>query len=206
MAGDAPIKARPSRSRGRPRTEGLDERVLAAARAIVDRDGYAAATIDLIAAAAGASKSSIYRRWPSKGVLVYDACLAHADELVRVIDTGDIRADLTAIAMITARATRSKSQSGLFSQILADAERDPELMAQLRRRFFAPRSDAIIARVEAAIERGELRGDFNVALVPALLNGPHRYMRAVRARGLSDAEVRDLVDLIIGHRIVDRSC
>lgn len=187
-----------ARARGRPRTEGLEERVLVATRRIVSKRGYDATTVDDIASEAGVSKGSIYRRWPTKGVLVYDACLASTDELPKVIDTGDLRADLFAVAMLMTTSVRSRKRHDLFSQIVADATRDSNLMELLRTRFFAPRSDAIVARVQLAIDRGEVRADLNADLVPALINGSQQYMWGVRSRALTDDEVRDLVEMIIG--------
>src|SRR3954451_21763463 len=98
-AGNPPVR----NARGRPRTAGLDERVLTAARQAVRSIGYPATTVDQIAATAGVSKGSIYRRWPTKGVLLYDACIATPDELASVIDSGDIEADLLAVARLTAQ-------------------------------------------------------------------------------------------------------
>src|SRR4029078_9556601 len=85
----------PPRPRGRPRAEGVEERVLESTREIVAPGGYRATTVDDIARRAGVSRGSIYRRWPSKGVLVYAACIASTDELPDVIDTCEVRGALT---------------------------------------------------------------------------------------------------------------
>src|SRR5215470_9877220 len=61
---------------GRPRA-GIDDVVFAATLSTVHELGYAGATMDRIAAAAGVAKTTIYRRWPSKGALVTD-CLVDA--------------------------------------------------------------------------------------------------------------------------------
>jgi len=58
------------RGRGRPRREGADETILAAARALLDEAGYAAFNVDVIAERTGIAKTTIYRRWPTKGALV----------------------------------------------------------------------------------------------------------------------------------------
>lgn len=191
---DGSPPARPSR--GRPRTEGLDERVLHATRDAVRRHGYHATTVEQIAATAGVSKGSIYRRWPTKGVLVYDACIATLDELPAVIDSGDIEADLLAVARLTAQGVASADD--VVVHVLADASHDPALMDMLRTRFFQPRSDVIVRRVELAIERGELRPGLDAGLVPAVLNGAQEYMRGVRSRALDEAELRQLVAMVIG--------
>jgi AcrR family transcriptional regulator len=183
--------------RGRPRDGALDAKVLAATKRIVAAQGYPAATVDQIAAAAGVAKGSIYRRWPSKGVLVYDA-LVRDDDLPAVIDSGDIAADLVAIAMITNRGYRSTRQRSVLEHVLADAARDPHLAEVLRTRFFAPRSAAIAERVRLAVQRGELRGDIDPALVPAVLNGAQQYWWGVWHRPMSAAQVRGLVAIVLG--------
>ena len=57
------------RSRGRPRREGADEEILRATRDLLDEDGYAAFNVDVVAERTGIAKTTIYRRWPTKGAL-----------------------------------------------------------------------------------------------------------------------------------------
>ena len=56
--------------RGRPRREGADETILTAARELLQERGYRDFTVDLVSERTGIAKTTIYRRWPSKGVLV----------------------------------------------------------------------------------------------------------------------------------------
>jgi AcrR family transcriptional regulator len=56
--------------RGRPRREGADATILAAARELLDDAGYAAFNVDIVAERTGIAKTTIYRRWPTKGALV----------------------------------------------------------------------------------------------------------------------------------------
>ncbi len=184
--------------RGRPRTAGLDDRVLEATRRSIAEHGYTATTVDGIATSAEVSKGSIYRRWPAKGVLVYDACVAANDELPQVIDTGDIRADLLAVARLASGPPSGTAGAEVVSHILADAATDPDLMEMLRVRFFLPRSDAIVRRVEVAVERGELAPGIDAPLVPAVLTGALQYTRRVRSRSLTDEELEHLVDMVLG--------
>jgi AcrR family transcriptional regulator len=60
----------PKRGRGRPRREGADEAILAVARDLLHSRGYRDFTVDTIAERTGIAKTTIYRRWPSKGALV----------------------------------------------------------------------------------------------------------------------------------------
>ena len=84
----------------RPRVSGDREQELLEAAIDVLRDvGYDRLTFDAVAAAARASKATLYRRWPHKSDLVIDAlalfigCPADQDP-----DTGSLRGDLIAQA------------------------------------------------------------------------------------------------------------
>jgi len=86
------------RSRGRPRREGADEEILRATRDLLDEEGYAAFNVDVVAERTGIAKTTIYRRWPTKGALVAaaigtapvatepDAIVAEAASLLAFLD------------------------------------------------------------------------------------------------------------------------
>ena len=61
------------RAGGRPRNPALDEAIILATRARLVRDGYSRMTLGDIAADAGVSRPTLYRRWRSKFDLVADA-------------------------------------------------------------------------------------------------------------------------------------
>ncbi len=67
------------RTRGRPRRAGADEEILRATRELLDEDGYAAFNVDVVAERTGIAKTTIYRRWPTKGALVAAAIAAAID-------------------------------------------------------------------------------------------------------------------------------
>jgi AcrR family transcriptional regulator len=62
-----------ARPGGRPRDASLDEAIILATRARLTRDGYSRMTIGDIAADAGVSRPTLYRRWSTKFDLVVDA-------------------------------------------------------------------------------------------------------------------------------------
>src|SRR3954447_22826987 len=62
-----------SRAGGRPPGPALDEAIILATRARLVRDGYSRMTIGDIAADAGVSRPTLYRRWNNKFELVADA-------------------------------------------------------------------------------------------------------------------------------------
>ncbi len=58
------------RGRGRPRRLGADEEILTVTLTVLREQGYRELTVDTVAERAGVAKTTIYRRWPSKGALV----------------------------------------------------------------------------------------------------------------------------------------
>jgi len=62
-------------TRGRPRSDEVDKAILRATSELLSERGLDAMTIEDVAARAGVGKSSIYRRWPTKGTLALDAFL-----------------------------------------------------------------------------------------------------------------------------------
>ena len=68
-----------------------------AALQVVAEAGFDRATVDAIAARAGASKATVYRYWPGKHELVADAIRRRVKpSLPEMPDTGTLRGDLLA--------------------------------------------------------------------------------------------------------------
>src|SRR5205807_8325497 len=78
------------RPRGRPVKVEIEPLVLQAARDLWAEVGYGGASVEAIAARAGVAKTSIYRRWPNKGVLMYHAVIGRAADFDVIPDSGDI--------------------------------------------------------------------------------------------------------------------
>ena len=78
---------------GRPRDPELERRLLAAAWDLLTEDSYAALTLAQVAVRAGAHRSDVYRRWPTKTRLVADTLAAHLPP-VSEADTGSLLSDI----------------------------------------------------------------------------------------------------------------
>lgn len=127
-----PASARPP---GRPRA-GIDAVVFAATLKTVHDLGYAGATMDRIAAAAGVAKTTIYRRWPSKGALIAD-CLV--DALGPVPVRGADRAeDMAAAIRWIAAKIGEPGVGAAFAGVFVDAVSDPGLREVLSTRLQDP--------------------------------------------------------------------
>jgi AcrR family transcriptional regulator len=156
---------------GRPRSEKSREAILSAAfELLVDR-GYAGFTIEAVAAAAGAGKTTIYRWWPTKSELAVDAFFQMTDTDLRFPETGsaegDFRAQIERLAeLLQGRAGRA------LAEMLGGARTDAGLGAALGERWLIPRRAWGRMRMEQAAEEGELREGTDAEAALGILYGP----------------------------------
>jgi AcrR family transcriptional regulator len=109
---------------GRPRVS-VDAEVFAATLSTVHELGYTHATVDRIAATAGVAKTTIYRRWPSKGALI-TACLVDAFGPLPL--TGADRAeDIASAIRFGAAKIGEPGVAAAFAGVFTDAISDPDL-------------------------------------------------------------------------------
>ena len=125
----------PSRSPGRPRSS-VDADVFAATLSTVHELGYTRATVDRIAARAGIAKTTIYRRWPSKGALIA-ACLIDAFGTLPPTGT-DREANLALLIRWVAAKTGEPGLGAAFAGVFTDAVNDPPLREILSTQLQAP--------------------------------------------------------------------
>ncbi|MEU4223052.1 TetR/AcrR family transcriptional regulator [Nonomuraea sp. NPDC026600] len=181
----ATTSARPP---GRPRS-GVHAVVFAATLSTVHELGYARATVERIAAVAGVAKTTIYRRWPSKGALIVD-CLLDAFGPVPLEGTG--RAELMASAVRWIAAKIGEPGVGdAFAGVFSDAVSDPALREVLSARLQDPYRLAL----QDALGEPENRVLFFIDVVVGTLL--HRM--GMTGRPMVDADVAALVEMVLPH-------
>jgi AcrR family transcriptional regulator len=79
--------------RGRRRDSSIDERVLGVAQRHLGERGFAALSLTAIADEAGTTRQAVYRRWPTKDLLVADAIRLSASAAAAVPPHADPRRD-----------------------------------------------------------------------------------------------------------------
>ncbi len=140
---------------GRPRDAEREQALLTAAVAVLVERGYGALTIDEVAARAGSSKATVYRRWAGKEALVVDALTRLADQAVTLPDTGSLLDDLRALlyGMVSGL---SGPGGGLLRAVVGELGRSAALTAAFRERHVASRRQVLAVIVERAARRGEV--------------------------------------------------
>ncbi|ROO87948.1 TetR family transcriptional regulator [Actinocorallia herbida] len=139
---------------GRPRDPDLTPRVLAAALDVYARTGWAAFTLDAVARQARVGKAALYRRWPTKDHLLFDAIEAHTQPLVAT-DTGSLHGDTRALA--SALLEHFLYPAGWVTlRIEVDASTEPATFARFHEKIVAMHRDGAERMVQRAIDRGEL--------------------------------------------------
>ena len=176
----------PSRPPGRPRS-GVDAEVFAATLSTVHELGYARATVDRIAAAAGIAKTTIYRRWPSKGELIV-ACLLDTFGPVPLKGANPQEVMASAIHWIAAKIGEPGAGAA-FAGMFSDAVGDPALREILSKRFQDPYRLAL----QDALGEPENRVLFVIDVVVGTLL--HRM--GITGKPMIDTDVDALVDMVV---------
>lgn len=190
------VTSAPPASPGRPRDPRRDEAIRDAALELLAEVGYERMTVDAIAAAAGVSKPTIYRRWRGKQELVADVMRCHPATRATAPDTGSLRGDLIAAVRQSADHQLENAQvtAGLASRLRESAElarlvREHGVEA-VRRRF--------LALLDRAVTRGELPDGASISrlfadIAPSLIHT--RVLLSVEP--VDDAFATELVDRIL---------
>lgn len=178
-----------------PRVERSKAAILDATLALLAEEGVGGLTVDAVAARAGVGKATVYRHWESRAKLIVDAVstLVQDDEAV---DHGSLREDLRA----TYERIGQVCSTGVLAQVMPTlaeaASRDPEL-ATVHRDFVARRRQHLMAALERAAARGELRPGVDPAIAADLVAGPMFYKKLVHHQCPDAAYAEALLDLVL---------
>ncbi|MFI6098387.1 TetR/AcrR family transcriptional regulator [Lentzea sp. NPDC051213] len=178
------------------RSETARRSILAAALELVGEVGYAKLSIEGIAQAAGVGKQTIYRWWPSKGSLLFDAflTLAGEGEAAALPDTGDLAADLKLVLRATVDELKDPRFDHAMRAMHIEIVNDPALAADYAKRLDDPMRELKKARLLAARSAGQLAEDVDLDVAVDLLFGPVLNRWLQRADLLTHEYVDQVVD------------
>jgi len=160
------------------RSEAARQAVLYAADDLLAERGFAALTIEGIAARAGVSKQTIYRWWSSKVDILLDTLADDMAEHLTPPDHGDLRRELREHLARVARFLTGTDAGAVFRALVGQAQHDPALAARLRADYLSQQHARDLLPLRRAVERGDLPADTDLDLALDRLMGPiyHRVL------------------------------
>jgi AcrR family transcriptional regulator len=193
----------PPHANGQRRGQGLlgssltprEEELLAATLEVLRETGYDNLTVDKVVARAHASKTTVYRRWPSKAELVCAAFAHQVRGTATLPDTGSLRGDLLQLAEIIAR------DAGLYAStmagILAASSRIPQLRKLLVDDLYRDRRDQVHGVLRRAVDRGEIVPEVISEDIWDVLPGYISFRMLQHGRPVTAGTLRALVDELL---------
>lgn len=182
--------------RGRPRDPRTRAAILTAARALLDKGGLTAVTIEAIAAKAGVSRPTIYRYWPNAPAVAMAAFLeaSGAPGAARISRSplAALRAQLHALADAFAAPTGRS-----VAAMVAAAQSETELAKAFRNEFIARNRDAARELLERCVADRLIAPPTDIDLVLDLVFGPLFYRLLMGHAPITRGFVDRLLDVVI---------
>lgn len=169
MTSPTPVAtATAKRKPGRPRSQRSEEAIIRATTFLLADERYSDITVSKVAARARASKSTIYRRWPTKEHLVIEAFNRWPE--LTAHDRGDVMSDLLGLYRQFLRILHRPPSNAIMPTLVAERAHNPALAA-----VFDPlmqkRRDPVRVVLQRAMERGELPRTIDVEMAVDALMG-----------------------------------
>lgn len=176
--------------------------MLAAVLALVTEQGMDAVTMDAVAARAGVSKPTIYRRWPTKQDLVVAAAESRVGP-VDIPDAGDFRVEIRALLESRLRVYRSPGTGRLLAEIIGTAAKtvgDRSAYARYTQRT----TEQTRAILERGVLRGDVRADMDVSAAATLVAAPMVFRLVGEQQSPDQQFVDELVEMLARAVAADR--
>lgn len=178
---------------GRPRSQAADAAILRAATKMFYKKPYQDVSMESIAAEAGVSKTTLYRRWPNKPMLAVEVLISVILAEQLPFESGTYREHLEK-NLKALRNMLASDYSDVIVGIIAETQHDAQLREVFYRRFLLPVQAIGDADLDRAVARGEIRPIVDKNLVFDQMFGFFYYRLLVAHRPVTDAEIGIIVD------------
>jgi|SRR5579859_1495652 len=145
--------------------------VLKAACVLAGERGYAANSIEEIAAKAWVGKQTIYPWWPNKAALFIEVYCRLVPSNLNADDTGSLAGDVAALLTRLSRLYVRTPTGNIPSGLIAEAQTAEALAAQLRDAYVNPRLIIMRAIFARAVARGGIAQPCDLDRLSDLLSG-----------------------------------
>jgi AcrR family transcriptional regulator len=173
------------RPRGRPRSETARQAIVTAAGELV-LEGGAGVTMEGIAARAGVSKATVYKWWPSRQAVLLEGLLEITRDTMELPADGDLETMLRLHVGRLVTLLRDGPAGPLLAALAGQGQSDAATARALLDQWIRPRRAVTEAVMVAAIARGELRADTDVAVALDQLYAPVYYRLIFGHEALDD--------------------
>jgi len=189
-------------ARQRKRGAQLEQAIRSACVAELAECGYGELTIESVASRAQTGKASIYRRWPTKQVLVLDAVTGllsgpMLNVVERRFDDSVTTRDALLDLMSQVAALMAGPEGDAMRSLMSESLRDANFSATFECEFFDPRKTALVNLLHRGVARGEVRPDAVDDFVPDMMAGALIHRVLIRRRKPSAAELEAMLDRFI---------
>lgn len=159
--------------------------------------GYAAFSVEGVAAAAGVAKSTIYRHWPTKLALIADSLETLNEQPQPDLSATTARGQVVQLIDHLVTAFADSVLSACIPALIEAAEHHDEVTEFLHA-YSARRRQTLTDTIQRGVDNGELSGAIDAELAALALSGAVIYRRVLSPTPLSADEGRRLVELVLG--------
>ncbi|HEX7930988.1 MAG TPA: TetR/AcrR family transcriptional regulator [Sphingomicrobium sp.] len=178
-----------------PRPKATPDEILVTTIRLIAELDVSGVSVDMVAERSGVSKATIYRRWPSREALIFEA-LTYIDYPENSPDTGSVRSDFEVLLRGLVDFLNRDDGGNVYAAFLNAAMRDKNL-AQLRGEVARKARLDYERVIERAIRRGELQPDTDVNLLIDFLIAPLVYRKISENTGTSLSDVARIIDIAL---------
>lgn len=193
------VACTPERGRGsvgRPRDAAAAPKIIEATARLLGDVGYARLRIEDIAAEAAVSKSSLYRRWNSKGALVASVVEEMFARRGVIESEGvDVWEDLESMVRRLAWSLRDTSLGAALAGLVFERSHDPDLR-EVFDRIWVERRQRIIDVLRPGVERGQISSTVDLGVLADVLAGLLYYRLLISNGDLDDELATQVVELV----------